>query len=459
MKCDSCQILLVLIAVLLVSLIIAYQFVEPPPPDEIRIAIGREGGGYHTFALEYQKLLKAEEFKLDIQQTAGSIEVLQQLKSGKVSVGLVQGGTGKEVPSEGLQSLGSLFYEPIWVFYRKALSVEYLFDLHGKRIAVGEEGSGTRPIAVQLLQDNQVMADNSNFVGLSSNEAAQQLVSGEIDAAFFVMSPKSNIILELLENQEIELFSFKRHIAYSSRYSFLTDVKIGEGIIDLKKNIPEEDKTLLVTTASLVARHDLHDDIVYLLLNTVIKVHKAGGMLEKEGQFPSTQFVEFPMNKNATHYLVYGRSWLQSIFPLWLASALVRLKIMLIPLIAILLPLLNVLKGTLPLYRWSIRFKIFRWYANLREIDNEIYGSADLETIKAKIQRLKNLQKELFQQVSVPLSYMGEFYGLRMHIQLVLERLEKRQALKEKHEEQQALKEKYEAKAVTLKKSHYDLQF
>ena len=39
---------------------------------------------------------------------------------------------------------------------------------------------------------------------------------------------------------------------------------------------------------------------------------------------------------------------------------------------------------------------------------------------------MKALQKELIEQVSVPLSYMGEFYDLRMHIQLILNRLEER---------------------------------
>jgi len=430
MKCDSCKIGIIIVAVILLTLIIAYQFVEPPPPDEIRIATGREGGGYHTFALEYQKRLADEQFQLDIQPTAGSIEVLKQLKSGEVSVGLVQGGTAKAVSTEGLQSLASLFYEPVWVFYRKALSFEYLFELRGKRIAVGEEGSGTRPIAVQLLLDNQVTQDNSTFVALSSKEAAQQLADGEIDAAFFVMSPKSSTIIKLLDNPKIELLSFKRHLAYSSRYSFLTSVQIGEGMINLEKNIPRQDKTLLAATASLVARQDLHPDIVFLLLETLIQVHKEGGLLENKDQFPSTQFVEFPMNQNAGHYLENGPSWLQSIFPFWIASTLDRLKIMLIPLIAILLPLL---KGAFPLYRWSIRFKIFRWYAMLRQIDSEIDGIADLEAIKAEIQKMKSLQKELIEQVSVPLSYMGEFYGLRMHIRLVLKRLEEQeQELKEK---------------------------
>jgi uncharacterized protein len=435
MKCDSCKIAIMIIGVILLTLVIAYQFVDPPPPDEIRIATGREGGGYHGFALEYQKQLADEKFKLDIQPTAGSIEVLKRLQSGEVSIGLVQGGTAKTVSTQGLQSLASLFYEPVWVFYRKALSFEYLFDLRGKRIAVGEEGSGTRPIAVQLLEDNHVTQDNSTFAALSSKEAAKQLAEGKIDAAFFVMSPKSSTILNLLDNPKIELLSFKRHLAYSMRYSFLTSVEIGEGMINLERNIPKEDKILLAATASLVAREDVHSDIIHLLLKTLVKTHQEGGLLEKKDQFPSAKFVEFPMNQNAQQYLEHGPSWLQTFFPFWIASTLDRLKIMLIPLIAIMIPLL---KGAFPLYRWSIRFKIFRWYGMLRDIDRDIDGIADLEAIKAEMQRMKSLQKELTEQVSVPLSYMGEFYGLRMHIRLVINRLKEReQDIKEggKHEE------------------------
>jgi TRAP transporter TAXI family solute receptor len=402
-------------------MIIAYQFVEPAPSKEARIATGRVGGGYHTFALKYQQHLADDGFKLDIQPTAGSIEVLKLLKSGKVSLGLVQGGTGNSVSYEGLQSLGSLFYEPLWIFHNKNKTLEYLFQLRGKRIAIGEEGSGTRPIALQLLKDNQVTQDNTIFLGLSSREAAQQLIAGKIDAAFFVMSPSANLISELLHNQVVELMSFKRDLAYSSRYPFLTSVKLGEGMIDLENNIPREDKILLATTASLIARKDLDPNLIYLFLMKMIKVHKKGGLFEKANEFPSEQFVEFPMNPDASYYLENGPSWLQRIFPFWVATTLDRLKIMLIPLLAVMFPLL---KGAIPLYRFGTRFKIFRWYSKLSKIDHKVHKISDLSVLETEIEQMKELQHEIIDHVSVPLSYMGEFYALRMHIQMVVDRLE-----------------------------------
>jgi len=426
MKCRFCKVSLVTIAIIFLSFLIAYQFVDPPPPKEISMATGREGGGYYKFSLQYQKQLAEQGFHLEIQPTAGSIEVLQKLKSGEASIGLVQGGTAKEVEGiEGLQSLASLFYEPVWVFHRKDQPIQYLFELRGKRIAVGENGSGTKPLAMQLLNFNHVTPDNSSFLNLSSRKAAAKLAAGEIDAAFFVTSPKASVIAELLSNPEIELLSFRRHMAYSSRYPFLTHIEIGEGMIDLENNIPTNSKILLAATASLVVRQDLHSDLIPLLLRSLIKVHKNGGMLEQQDQFPSNKFVEFPMNSTAEHYLVSGPSFLEKIFPFWLATSIDRLKILLIPLIAILLPLF---KGFLPIYTFTIRRKIFRWYELLREIDEQIDQFSETNIIDEKIERLKSLQKELIEQVSVPLSHMGEFYGLRMHIKLVLERLQERRA-------------------------------
>ncbi|MDM8557338.1 TAXI family TRAP transporter solute-binding subunit [Candidatus Parabeggiatoa sp. HSG14] len=421
MKCESCKVWMPIVVVILLSVIIAYQFVEPAPPGEIRIATGREGGGYHSFALKYQEQLAEQHLKLDIQPTAGSIEVLKLLKAGTVSVGIVQGGTGHTVSSENLESIASLFYEPLWVFYRRGLPIEYLFDLRGKRIAVGEVGSGTLPVAMTLLQDNKVTQNNTTLLNLSSKVAMAKLIANEIDAAFFIMSPTSSTISKLLTHPDIELLSFKRDEAYGSRYPFLTTVRLGEGVIDLENNVPRQDKVLLAATASLVARNDLHPDIIHLLLTTIIGIHKESGLLEKQDQFPSDKFVEFPMNKAAGQYLRHGPSWLYNIFSFWVASTLDRLKILLIPLVVIMLPLL---KGALPLYRWGIRFKIFRWYGILREVDSKIHDLTDLKEIEEESKRIKALQKELIEQVSVPLSYMGEFYGLRMHMKLVLEQLD-----------------------------------
>ncbi|OQW95225.1 MAG: hypothetical protein BWK79_03165 [Beggiatoa sp. IS2] len=413
-----------LIFILLLGFIIAYQFVEPSPPRALQMATGREGGAYHHFGLMYQKQLAQEKVQLAIQPTAGSVEALKLLKSGAVSVALVQGGTAADLEStEGLESLACLFYEPVWVFHRKEQPVEYLFNLLGKRIAIGETGSGTRALALQLLKDNQITAENSTFLEISSQESAQQLTQGEVDVAFFVMSPTAELIIQLLQNPAIELLSFKRHLAYTHHYSFLTSLTLGEGMVDLTHNIPAKEKILLATTASLVARSDLHPDSARLLLKEAIKIHQSGGLLETKGEFPNEKFVELPMNELASRYLQQGPSWLEKIFPFWVSSKLERLKIMLIPIVFMLLPLI---KGIIPLYRWQIRHKIFRWYADLRTIERRIPKIDQVELVDQEILRLKALQHELIEIVSVPLSYMWELYLLRMNISLLLQRLEER---------------------------------
>ena len=423
MKCESCKIIAVILVLVAIVFVVAYQFVDPPPPNDLKIATGREGGGYHTFALEYQEVLEDEGVELEIFPTAGSLQVLEKLAAGEVSVGLVQGGTAADFDKSQFESLGSLFFEPVWVFYRKDLNVRYLFDLRGMRVSVGEEGSGTRPVALQLLHDNGITETTDNLLGLSNSDAALQLQRGEIDAAFFVISPKSRIVSDLLENDTVELFSFERHVAYTRRYPFLTHIEVGEGTIDLDKNIPVAEKFLLSTSASLVVDKNLHSDLIYLLLTTLVDVHKEGGLFESPGQFPSTRLNEFSMNQDAEHYIQNGPNWLQRFFSFRVAGTLDRLKLMLIPLIAILIPLL---KGTLPIYRWRIRSKIYRWYEELRRIDTIVNDLSDVDSVQEEIFNLKKLQNELLQKVNVPGSFMGEFYALRVHSNLILTRLRER---------------------------------
>ncbi len=423
MKCEACRIWIIwgiVFSITIAGFFIAYLFVPPPPPKEVSIATGRVGGGYHTFALEYQKLLKQEGIELKITPTAGSIEVLNLLETGKVSVGFVQGGTAQNVSKEELSSLASVFYEPVWVFHRKEQPIIYLQELKGKRIAIGEKGSGTRPLALRLLEANDIKAENTTFVEVSSKEGAKQLIAGDIDAAFFVTSPMASLISELLENPEIELLSFKRHLAYSSRYNFLTSITIGEGLVSLENNIPDEDKILLAATASIVARNDTHPALVRLLLKQIVKTHKDGGILEKKNEFPSDHHVEIPMSVEASRYLEKGPSWVENVFPFWLASMVDRLKILLIPLLTLMIPLF---KSAFPIYRWRIRSQIYRWYKTLREADLTM-SCCDINQIETEIAKITELRDEIVRQVSVPLPYMGEFYTLRVHINLVLNRLE-----------------------------------
>lgn len=403
------------------GLVIANRLAGPLPPRSLTISTGREDGAYYQIATEYRRLLARQGFRLTIRPGAGSVETLQRLGAGEVDVGFVQGGTsgGRHL---GLTSLGSVFYEPLWVFHRAALRLGYLSDLKGRRLAVGEEGSGTRALALLLLRDNGVTASNSTLVGLSNAEAEAGLVRGTVDAAFFVISARAELVLRLLRQPGIQLMSERRHLAYAGRYPFLTSLRLGEGVLDMAGNFPREEKHLLATTAALVVRDGIHPDLVRLLLGAANRVHRGGGMLEPAGTFPSPAFVELPLNEQAARYLRSGPSWVERTLPFWVAGLLDRTVLVALPMVTLLLPFFGLV---LPMLDRRHRKRIARWYEILRACDSRL-AALPIDGVEAEIQRMRALEREVTEHTKLPALYLGELYNLKMHLGLILRRLEAR---------------------------------
>lgn len=413
------------VAVTLAGFLIAWKYVEPAPPEQIRIASGSEDGAYYAFARRYRTLLEPSGITLEIVKTAGSIENLRLLSEGRVDLAFVQGGTVSAAPSAGLESIASLYFEPLWVFHRKPLVVTYLSDLKGRRVATGPEGSGTRVLAKQFLADNGVTEQTATLLSLDSHTAAEQLKNGEVDVAFFVSSPRGPTVAELLTAETVGLMNFRRHLAYQRKYRFLSTVVLGEGTVDLVRNIPPQDTFLPAPAATLVAREDLHPALVPLILDAATQVHESGGLFEEPNMFPSNKFTELPMHSDARRYLRSGPGILYEIFPFWAASLMDRMKIMLLPLLTLLIPLIKVAP---PVYRWRIRSRIYRWYRVLREVDLKLKSQSHSPGLREEIDRLNALETEIG-DISVPAAYMEEFYNLRMHIDLLREKLGRETAL------------------------------
>ena len=194
-----------------------------------------------------------------------------------------------------------------------------------------------------------------------------------------------------------------------------------EGLLDFKQNIPPHDIVLLSTTATLVSRSDLHPRLVEYVLKTIRPIHQQKGLLEAEKEFPSPQYVDFPLHEAAERYFRSGPSFLSRYLPFWVISLMSRLKF-LIPAFALLLPLM---KFAPIVYRWGIGKRIYRWYNVLHEVEESVKNESSAEQLVEGIARLKGLHDEVA-QVSVPSSYRKDVYDLRMHINLVVEELEKR---------------------------------
>jgi TRAP transporter TAXI family solute receptor len=400
------------------------RLIEPMPPRRITFSTGREGGAYHTFGREYRRLAAADGFDVQLLPGAGTVQTLQRLATGQAMAGFVQGGTAEAAPTEGLLSLGSLYYEPVWVFHRKTVAFRGLNDLRGRRIQVGEEGSGIRPLAVRLLRDSGVTDKNSTLVALSSEGAASALEANRIDAAFFIMSPSVPLVRQLLLSPSISLWSVRRTIAYTTRYRFLSTVMLGEGGVDMAANVPDRDVVLLAATATLVVRDDVHPVTVRLLLKTAEAVHSRPGIFETANAFPSDTLVELPLHEVARRYLRKGPPFLERYLPFWIAVTVERWGLLVLPLVGLLFPLIRFVPM---LYNSQMRQRVTRWYRVVHEIEHSLAGCTPDEA-RVAAERLRGVQTEVLNMAPPPQGFMGELYHLKLHLEWLLDRANKQAA-------------------------------
>ena len=394
------------------AFVLAFQFIKPAPPDHVVIASGGVDGAYYAFAKRYAEYLAREGITLEVRATNGSVENLALLGSGEVSLALVQGGVDSGVSAPALTSLGSVYYEPLWLFHRRDLEMKRLSDLAGARLAVGPQGSGTRALASRLLADNGIV-EQAAWADLGGEGAVEALLAGDVDAAFFVISANSGAVRRLLTDPRITLADFTRSEAYGRRYRFLRHLELPEGVVDLAANIPDRTVHLLATSANLVSHPDLHPAVVDLMLLAATEVHKEGGLFEAQGEFPMPGLLAFPLNKEAERFYENGPPFLQRFLPFWAASLVDRLKVMLLPLLVLMFPLIKVMP---PIYTWRMRARVYRWYDEL-EIAEQRLGGGEIDD-QAYFQELDRIEAEV-RLVKVPLSFTDQLFNLRQHIELL----------------------------------------
>ena len=411
-----------------IGFVIAYQFVEPAPPKKIVITTGGESGAYYQFANRYAAILAKNGVTLEVRASAGSLENLERLKKGEAEVGFVQGGVvePKEDPDaeddSGLLSLGSMFYEPVWVFYRGEKPIDRLTDLRGKRIAIGQEGSGVRQLAQQMLTANEIKA-GEHLVPLSGLKAAEELQQGRIDAAFIIAAEKAPVVQLLLRSPGVKVMSFAQTGAYQRRFPFLTKLTFPHGVADLVRDFPPEDVKLLAPTANLIIRDDLHPALQTLLLQAASEVHGKSGFFQDVGEFPSYKDQMLPLSPEAARYFKSGSPFLQRYLPFWLAVLVDRLIVLLVPIIALLIPLLKIAPA---IYTWRVRSKVFRCYGELKFLEEDLKSHFDPAKLGDYRNRLDALEDEAV-QLHVPLGFTDLVYTLREHVNLVRHILDKRE--------------------------------
>jgi TRAP transporter TAXI family solute receptor len=399
----------------------ASLFVQPAPPKTIVMTTGAESGAYHGYAQRYREILARHDISLELRTSSGSVENLKRLKVGAASVGFIQGGSATAIDGEGLLSLGSMYYEPLWLFYRDRGVLDRVGQLRGKRLAIGAEGSGTRKLAMQVLAANAMDGDTDKLLPISGDAAAEALRQGQADDAFVIAGADAAVVRKLLGMEGVRLMNFAQAGAYVKRFPFLSSVTLPRGAVDLVRDVPAEDVTLIATTANLVVREDIHPALIGLLLQAATEVHDDPGMFQRHREFPAPKDPTFEVSKDAERYYKSGPPFLQRYLPFWAATLVDRILVMILPLLA----LIPILKAIPAIYAWRVTTRIYRWYGELSLLENEIKGRYEPERYDDYLARLDAMEERANNR-PVPVSFAHLLYTLREHIHLVRISLERK---------------------------------
>jgi TRAP transporter TAXI family solute receptor len=410
---------------------LASRYIKPAPPDMLILATGTAGGGYQRYGAAYKDVLARYGIQVVEQASAGSTENLARLRDPDqaVDAAFVQGGAARVQDDDALYALGDLYYEPLWIFYRADLAEDgplgRLTDLKGRRIAIGGVGSGTRHLALELLQANQIDARNARLLEKGGTALAQEFATRRIDAAFVVGPAESATVWTLLHTPGLRLMSLAHAEAYTRRLPYLSRLVLPRGAIDVAADLPPRDIQMLAATATLVVREDTHPALIDLLMQALSEVHGGPGIFQRPGEFPRAgghTGAEFPLSPEAQRYYKSGRPLLQRYLPFWAATLIDRMVVMLIPLIAVLIPVVRMAPG---LYNWRIKSRIYRRYGELKFIEAEIEADPGRLTRVEWLARVDAIERDA-NRLPLPLAFADMVYTLRSHIELVRATIERK---------------------------------
>lgn len=408
-----------------------FYFVAPPPPMQATMSTGGVDGGYAHFAQQLRAELAKEGFELKLVNSTGSRENTERLldHNSGVQLALLQSGQELELDEKQrkqLINLGAVFQEPLWLFARKDLAIDTLSDLINLRTAIGANNGGIRMVVNPMLAANQIDHENlpAGWQTSSGKKALAALLANELDAAFFLGPAESTLVQEAASHSELQLVSFNQATAYRARLPFITEIKVGQGLLNLAANQPQQDTSTVGPVAMLIANESFHPALTALILAAAQEVMKSGTLIDEPDSWPKNLPNDFATLTEAQYFHDKGLPLLQRYLPFRIASLADRYIILVIPLLVLLFPLFKIAG---PVYRWRIRARIYRWYKYLRDVDKQLSNNTLPAHVDDEIKRLTALQDELA-KVEVPLSYTNELYQLHLHVRYVLQRLDRLKA-------------------------------
>lgn len=395
----------------------AAYYLKPAPPRHIVLASGLQDSLLHQYAKRYIEILARSGVTVQERMTNGAgdnLRLLQDPNSG-VDIGFTQGGIAKFPAADDVVMLASLYYVPLWIFYRGTDTLNHVNELRNRRIAIGVDGSGARSLALAVFGLNGLTSDNVAMQPLSNAAALHALQSGEVDAAVFVDGAQNEAVWAALRDPNLRLLNYGHADAYPRLLSYITKLTLPSGVIDVAHDIPDRDIALIGTKEMLAARDSLHPALVDLLMDAAGELHGKQSFFEEAGDFPGTTRVDLRVSIEAERHKRFGPTLLYRYLPFWLATLVERMIIILLPLAAVLFPVFHYLPQ---FHRWRVRSRVYRWYGELALLERDVATRAGTLPMEKWLTDLDRIERAVA-RIRTPAAFASEAYTLREHIGLV----------------------------------------
>jgi TRAP-type uncharacterized transport system substrate-binding protein/ABC-type amino acid transport system permease subunit len=354
------------------GIVVALVYGAPTPPRVVDIATGARGGSWSAVAEKYRPIFAAQGIELRpvaFQDTA-SIPAAVSSDDSAVSMGFAIAEIEAN-EAENLRTLGAIEYQPLFVFYRKALGKDWTVEnLRGRSIALPPAGSATVALTVPVL--NALDIDGTN-TKLSYMPLADQIVAikaGAVDAIAFVLRDDNPLVRELMLRDDLQIVDFPQAYAISVRFPQLRPVKLARDVIDMAKHIPAREVSLVAGTSYIVVNKSLHPAIVWTMLRAMTTVHGPATLVSAEREFPALRHTKVEIDPRAAEFYTSGVPWGYRQLPLQWASTVEYY-------LAIVLPLALLL----PIYRWLglpdvpdllNMLRLALWHRALTQIEKDV---------------------------------------------------------------------------------------
>lgn len=412
-----------MVVFILVGAWLAFPLLASIPQRTVIMSMYPEGSLHAEVAKRYQEILARKGIHLELVPSAGAVESVARLRDPKSGIGvaLIPGGITTDKESPELASLGTLFYQPLWIFSTNRIQPRHE-RLRHLRISIGPEGSSSRATSLMLLTRSGVIdLKSATLLPYTPSESAQKLIRGEIDVAIFLDGWESPAVQQLLHAKNIELHSIRRADAFIALYPYLTKLVLPAGVIDMTGPRPPKDVVLISNRSSMIVRDDLPPAIQYMLLEAAVQIHSTPGMFCPANRFPAAESVDLPLSSYALEFYKTGTPFLLRKLPYWLAALLAEPIVWVIPTLVILFP---VIRFAPALYAWFERRRVYRFYSELKRLEDEMAFAAPGGNRQYFLDRLEQL-RDRAGRISIPTAFEPLVYSLKLHIDMVRDVVEK----------------------------------